>query len=105
MSDAKLTSPLFDAAGFLANIGDWNETLARDIAELDGIGQLTETHWKVIRHLRQSWFEHHTIPAVSHTCHVAGLGAQCLEDLFHGPREAWRVAGLPDPGEEARAYM
>jgi len=29
----------------------------------------------------------------------------CLEQLFHGTREAWRIAGLPDPGEEARAYM
>lgn len=105
MSNAKLSSPLFDATGFLADIGTWNETLARDIAELDGIGPLTTVHWTVIQHLRQSWLEHHTIPAVSHTCHLAGLGPQCLEELFHGPREAWRVAGLPDPGEEARAYM
>ena len=105
MSTAKLFSPLFDSTGFLADAGAWNETLASDIAELDGIGPLTAAHWTVIRHLRQSWLEHHTLPAVSHTCHVAGLGPQCLEELFHGPREAWRVAGLPDPGEEARAYM
>lgn len=105
MNMAKLSSQLFDATGFLADTGAWNETLARDIAELDGIGPLTTAHWKVIHHLRHSWLDCQTIPAVSHTCHVAGLGPQCLEELFHGPREAWRVAGLPDPGEEARAYM
>lgn len=29
----------------------------------------------------------------------------CVKQLFGGPLEAWRIAGLPDPGEEARAYM
>jgi hypothetical protein len=25
--------------------------------------------------------------------------------LFPNPREAWRVAGLPNPGEEAKTYL
>jgi len=25
--------------------------------------------------------------------------------LFGGPIEVWRLAGLPNPGEEARTYM
>jgi TusE/DsrC/DsvC family sulfur relay protein len=97
--------PVFDSTGFLADAGTWNEKMAKDIAELDGIGPLTPDHWKIIHFLRYSWLDCHSLPAVSHTCHVAGMGPQCLEELFHGPREAWRVAGLPDPGEEARAYM
>lgn len=105
MSTAKLSSPLFDATGFLVDASTWNETLASEIAELDGLGSLTEAHWTVIRHLRHSWLDCRSLPAVSHTCHLAGMGPHCLEELFHGPREAWRVAGLPDPGEEARAYM
>jgi len=28
-----------------------------------------------------------------------------VENLFRSEREAWRIAGLPDPGEEAKAYM
>lgn len=105
MNPTKLTSSLFDSTGFMVDTGAWSEALARDIAELDGIGPLTLAHWKIIHHLRDTWLECHTISAVSHTCHVAGMGPQCLEELFHGPREAWRIAGLPDPGEEARAYM
>ena len=105
MNTAEPSTPVFDAMGFLVDVGAWNEALALSIAEQDGVGPLTVAHWKVIHHLRHSWLDCHTIPAVSHTCHLAGLGPQCLEELFHGPREAWRVAGLPDPGEEARAYM
>jgi TusE/DsrC/DsvC family sulfur relay protein len=105
MNTPEPTSPEFDSTGFLADSGAWNEEIARGIAEHDGIGPLTPAHWKVIHHLRHSWLNCHSIPAVSHTCHLAGMGPQCLEELFHGPREAWRVAGLPDPGEEARAYM
>ena len=33
------------------------------------------------------------------------MDKHCVDKLFHSQREAWRVAGLPDPGEEARAYM
>jgi TusE/DsrC/DsvC family sulfur relay protein len=105
MGIAKLSSPRFDDTGFLADAGTWSEALAREIASRDGIGPLTETHWKILHYLRRSWLDCQTIPAVSHTCHVAGMGPLCLEELFNGPREAWRIAGLPDPGEEARAYM
>ncbi len=105
MAIAKLSLPLFDTRGFLVDANAWSEALAREIADLDGVGPLTAAHWSVIHQLRHSWLDYHSIPAVSHACHVAGMGPLCLEELFHGPREAWRVAGLPDPGEEARAYM
>lgn len=105
MNPLKPAFPEFDSTGFLVDTAAWNEELARELAERDGIGMLTPDHWKVIRHLRHNWLDCHSLPAVSHTCHVAGLGPMCMEELFHGPREAWRIAGLPDPGEEARAYM
>jgi TusE/DsrC/DsvC family sulfur relay protein len=95
----------FDANGFMLDVRVWTEEIAKAIAKFDGIEPLTEQHWKIIGELRHSWFDCHALPAVSHVCHVAGLNPMCLEQLFHGPREAWRIAGLPDPGEEARAYM
>ena len=33
------------------------------------------------------------------------LERMCMPDLFRSVRTAWRVAGLPNPGEEAKAYM
>lgn len=95
----------FDRTGFLDDPARWNESLAEEIARRDGIGPLTATHWEIIRYLRASWIERHALPSVAHTCHRVGRDPLCLEQLFRGPREAWRIAGLPDPGEEARAYM
>ena len=95
----------FDMNGFLLDGQAWNEKIAGAIAKYDGVGPLTPKHWKIINELRHSWLDSQALPAVSHVCHQAGLGPMCLEELFHGPREAWRIAGLPDPGEEARAYM
>jgi tRNA 2-thiouridine synthesizing protein E len=95
----------FDSTGFLTDTTQWNEEIARAIAKFDGIGPLSVTHWQIIHFLRQSWLDGHALPAVSHTCHIAGMGPLCLEELFNGLREAWRIAGLPDPGEEAKAYM
>lgn len=95
----------FDGNGFLLKGHEWDEKIASAIAKYDGLGPLTPAHWIIINELRHSWLDAHTLPAMSHVCHQAGLGPQCLEELFHGPREAWRIAGLPDPGEEAKAYM
>jgi tRNA 2-thiouridine synthesizing protein E len=95
----------FDRTGFLSDPSAWSEAVAEEIAREDGVGPLTATHWEIIRYLRSSWLDRHALPSVTHTCHLVGREPMCLEDLFHGAREAWRIAGLPDPGEEARAYM
>ncbi|MEZ5536288.1 MAG: TusE/DsrC/DsvC family sulfur relay protein [Thiolinea sp.] len=44
-------------AGYLVNTADWNEDVARVIAEAEGIGELTEKHWDVINYLRSEYFE------------------------------------------------
>ena len=101
--DAAVT-PRFDADGFLAEPGEWTEEMARQIADLDGF-DLTERHWRVIHALRDCYSAPGALPALPHACHVAGIDGRCMEELFHGGREAWRIAGLPNPGEEARAYL
>jgi tRNA 2-thiouridine synthesizing protein E len=42
-------------AGFLVDPTDWNEDVAKAIAELEGI-ELTERHWDVIHYLRDEYF-------------------------------------------------
>ena len=41
----------FDRDGFLTDPGSWNEDLARHIATQDGVGELSEEHWSIIRFL------------------------------------------------------
>jgi hypothetical protein len=59
------------------------------------------TIWSLRRHFAQFG----TPPSLPHACRAAGLDPLCMDRLFHNAREAWRIAGLPDPGEEAKSYM
>jgi tRNA 2-thiouridine synthesizing protein E len=95
----------FDEDGLLKEPARWNEAIAAEIARRDGIGELTEEHWKVIRLLREHYAKFGVAPAMSHVCRRHGKGWQWVHDLFHTCLGAWRVAGLPNPGEEAKTYL
>jgi TusE/DsrC/DsvC family sulfur relay protein len=41
-------------SGFLVNYMDWNEDVARKLAEIEGI-ELTDKHWDVIHYLRDEY--------------------------------------------------
>jgi TusE/DsrC/DsvC family sulfur relay protein len=96
---------LLDEDGFLVDPASWSSQVAEQLAREDGIGALGEEHWEVIRTLRDHYMRSRGIPAFSHVCQVNGFDKRCLDGLFKSPREAWRIAGLPNPGEEAKAYM
>lgn len=91
--------------GMECDSGRWNEQLARNIASADGIGPLGEAHWRVIRYLREHFVQYGAAPPMYLACVQNNLDPRCVETLFHGAREAWRIAGLPDPGSEAINYM
>lgn len=99
------SSIVFDRDGFLTHPDSWNETLAATIATHDGIATLTPAHWRVLRSLREHYRQLGNPPLFRHICHVLGFEKRCVEHLFHSQREAWRIAGLPNPGEEAKTYM
>ncbi len=97
---------LFNSEGFLRHPELWDEQVATAIARLDGLPQLTHDHWVIIQALREHFDRFGAaLPAFSHVCTVNHMGKHCVDHLFRSQREAWRVAGLPDPGEEAKAYM
>lgn len=97
---------VFDPDGFLVDPDSWNQTLADQIAETDGLGQLSELQLGLLHTLRDEYARHGGgVTAMSHVCHLNGLDPDCLHHLFPSPRTAWRIAGLPNPGEEAKAYL
>jgi dissimilatory sulfite reductase related protein len=97
---------LLDAEGFLCDPEVWNDDLARAIAHNDGVRELNQDHWAIIYALREHYHRFGTAPpAFRHLCKEQHLGKHCVENLFRSEREAWRIAGLPDPGAEAKAYM
>ena len=100
-----IASPVFDADGFLTDPAKWNRDLAEQIAAEDKLGKLGDEHWAVIQQLRDHYLKYGALLPTSHACRVGNLDPHCVTDLFHGMREAWRIAGLPNPGEEAKSYM
>lgn len=103
--DTLLDPALFDADGFLIDPTVWSESLADRIAQHDGLGELNELQIGLLHALRREHAKHGVVTALSHVCHLTGQSADCMQHLFPTPRAAWRVAGLPDPGEEAKAYL
>ena len=96
----------WDQEGYIADPRQWSRELADDLARDAGVSALGPDHWKVIDYLRAHYLQNHTLPPKKILCHELDLREGCIEQLFGDDmRTAWRIAGLPNPGEEARTYM
>lgn len=98
-------SIMLDEDGLLVDPSDWNEEVARAMAVSLGIGELSGDHWQVIDALRKHYSQYGVAPAMSNVCHSLGKEWGWTHDLFHTCLNAWRIAGLPNPGEEAKSYL
>ncbi|MFV0368235.1 MAG: TusE/DsrC/DsvC family sulfur relay protein, partial [Hyphomicrobiaceae bacterium] len=71
----------------------------------EGIGELGEGHWRIIQALRDEYERMAAVSSIRNVCHQAGIDRRAVNDLFGYCLVAWRVAGLPNPGEEAKSYL
>ena len=94
-----------DEEGYLTDLKDWNEDVAKVLASQDEI-ELTESHWEVVKFLRDYYDEYQIAPAVRVLTKAIGkkLGkdkgnSKYLYELFpYGPaKQACRFAGLLKP--------
>lgn len=94
-----------DEEGYLVNLTDWSEDLARHMAAQESI-ELTSAHWEVINFLREYYQEFQIAPAIRVLVKAIGrkLGPdkgnnKYLYELFpYGPaKQACKFAGLPKP--------
>lgn len=95
----------FDEYGLLKDGHAWSEPLARQIAADLGIDPLTDAHWLIIYTLREHYARRGVPPQMHRVCQEAGIERRRVNDLFGYCLNAWRVAGLPHPGEEAASYL
>lgn len=88
-----------DGDGFLANPEIWNDEVAELIAKYDGIEEMTDKHWDVVKIIRENFEEKGMAPMIRVICKKSGLKLREIYQLFPlGPaRGACRVAGLPKP--------
>jgi tRNA 2-thiouridine synthesizing protein E len=86
--------------GFLKEPDNWNEQIAAALAlHEEGIQQLTDDHWAVVRYIRDYYLEKNLAPMVRKVCKNTGFKLTRIFDLFpSGPAKgACKVAGLPKP--------
>ncbi|MCP5406050.1 MAG: TusE/DsrC/DsvC family sulfur relay protein [Chromatiaceae bacterium] len=94
-----------DEDGFLVDPLLWSEQVGRIIAEMSGIGPLQPEHWAVVYFLRDHYMRLGAIPPMRRICRSSALSRRDMKRLFGNCLEVWRIAGLPNPGEEAKSYM
>jgi len=85
--------------GFFTDPAQWREEMAPLIARQEGITDLTERHWQVIKFMRHAYEEKGTGPTVRVLGKTSGVPVKELYQLFpHGPaKEAAKIAGIPKP--------
>lgn len=89
----------FDEDGHLKNIADWDENVAKELAKMEGIDNLTERHWLVINFMRKVFQEKGDAPSIRKLNKESGVSTKELYELFpQGPaKKAAKIAGLPKP--------
>jgi tRNA 2-thiouridine synthesizing protein E len=85
--------------GFLVDPEQWTEEIADELARREGIDELTDAHWTVIRFMRSEYFDKGTGPTVRILGKTSGVGVRDLYKLFpKGPAKmAAKIAGIPKP--------
>ena len=93
------------ASGFLENIEDWSEDLAKIIADDEKL-ELTERHWDVVNYLRDEFINNagnqpntrNMVKAMTKLWGDKSINAKTLYDLFPGDpsKQGGRIGGLPE---------
>lgn len=103
-TDAAATT-FFDEDGYLIDHQLWDEYVGQAIALKEGVAPLNDRHWRVIKHIRARFLLLGGLPSLRRTCRATALSKAEIYELFGGCLVIWRIAGLPNPGEEAKTYL
>ena len=88
-----------DAEGFLTDTAQWNEGIAAEIASANGIQELTDRHWQVVRFMREAYLRDGQAPSIRSLGKTSGVAIKELYQLFpKGPAKlAAKIGGIPKP--------
>ncbi len=88
-----------DEDGFIQDPAGWDDAIARALAAQEGIIELTDEHWKIIRYLRNYYLQFGVAPMIRKLCKETGFQLKYIYQLFPtGPAKgACKLAGLPKP--------
>ena len=93
------TSVNVDAEGFMTDPQQWNEHFAEEIALENGIPELTDRHWLVVKFMRDRYLTTGTAPSIRSLGKESGVPVKELYQLFpKGPAKlAAKIGGIPKP--------
>jgi TusE/DsrC/DsvC family sulfur relay protein len=94
-----------DEEGYLINIEDWNEKVARALAAKEGVDELTNDRLDIIRFMREYYKQYNFFPILRTVCKNVHQSKDCFSEKFLDPLTAWKIAGLPKPDEHVIADL
>lgn len=94
-----------DEDGFILQPQQWNREIAQQLAHDIGLGQLDSTQWRIIDYVRDRYLRIGGLPPMRSLCRRLGVERSAVKATFGGCRPLWQIAGLPNPGPEALAYL
>jgi dissimilatory sulfite reductase related protein len=85
--------------GFFVGPEQWTEAMVPELARREGVEELSDAHWTVIRFMRAEYLAKGTGPTVRVLGKTSGVSVKELYQLFpKGPAKvAARIAGIPKP--------
>jgi tRNA 2-thiouridine synthesizing protein E len=95
---SELQIPPRDGDGYLEDMNDWSEAVARAMAADDGI-ELDTARWGQVVKAREYYDSHSTVPPVRQFARYLGVDKRELFDLWMtGPmKPITKYGGLPKP--------
>ncbi len=89
----------FDEEGYMVDFKQWDEEIAGELAREEGIEELTERHFQVIRYMRSEYEKNGIAPSIRKLTKGSGVPTKELYQLFPGgpAKKAARIGGMPKP--------
>lgn len=95
---------ILDEEGYLIDATDWSPGFTERRAEEASVN-LNEKHWLLIELLRDKYLRLGALPPMRTVCKTVGIDKIEIKKQFGSCLNFWKMAGLPNPGEEAKSYM
>ncbi len=85
--------------GYLTEFKQWNEAIGEAIAKEEGIEQMTDRHWEIIKYLQKYFEDNGEMPSIRNMKKTGVADTKELYSLFPGGplKKSSRIAGLKKP--------
>jgi len=94
-----------DEEGYLVNFDDWDDAVATALAGREGLPDLTGDKLAALRFIREYYKKYNYFPILNAVCKNIHKPKNCVQEDFINALLAWKLAGLPMPGEPITSLL